>query len=99
MRLPLILLCLTATPLAAQTYPFQGSWSCEVADFTFTADTYQPGDGTDVLPIASILDTRDGSFAITMPDGYTVTVSMNGDGTMIWLSGESGDSFTCSPLN
>ena len=46
MRLPLILLCLTATPLAAQTYPVQGSWSCEVADFTFTADTYQPGDGT-----------------------------------------------------
>lgn len=34
MRLPLALLCLTATPLAAQIYPFEGAWPCEAADFT-----------------------------------------------------------------
>ena len=99
MRLPLALLCLTASPLAAQTYPFEGSWSCEVADFTFTADAYQPGEGSDVLTIASILDTRDGNFEITMRDGYFIGVSMMDDGTMAWLSGETGDMFTCTALN
>lgn len=99
MRLPLALLCLTASPLAAQDYPFEGSWSCEVADFTFTADSYQPGEGSDVLTIASILDTRDGYFTITMSDGYSLTVSMMDDGTMGWLSGETGDMFSCVAMD
>ncbi len=99
MRLPFALLCLTASPVIAQDYPFIGSWSCEVADFTFTADTYQPGEGSDVLTIASILDTRDGNFEITMTDGYFIGVSMMDDGTMGWLSGETGDMFACVPLN
>lgn len=99
MRFPLALLCLTASPLAAETYPFEGSWSCEVADFTFTADTYQPGEGSDLLSVASITDTRDGSFTLTMTDGYTIGVSMNGDGTMSWFSFESGDMFTCVALD
>ena len=99
MRLPLALFCLAASPLAAQTYPFEGTWDCEASVFTFTTDTYLPGEGGDLLEIDSILDSRDGSFAITMPDGYTVYVSMNNDGTMSWLSGESGDSFSCTALN
>lgn len=99
MRLPLALCCLAATPLAAQTYPFEGRWDCEVAAFTFTTDTYQPGEGTDILNIFSIYDTRDDNFEITMTDGYVIGVSMNDDGTMSWLSGESGDMFTCTPLN
>ena len=99
MRLSLALLALSATPLAAESYPFMGSWNCEVSDFTFTPDTYQPGEGTDPLPIAMIDDFGDGSYQITMEDGYFIFVSMNDDGTMGWLSGESGDAFTCVSLD
>ena len=98
-RLPLAVLCLTATPVAAQTYPFEGSRVCAVSVFTFTADTCLPGEGGDLPDIDSIPDNRDGRVEITMTDGHVIYVSPDGDGTMGWLSGKSGASFTTTPLN
>ncbi len=84
------------TPVAmAEPYPFEGRWDCEVAEFTFTATTYNPGDQElEILDIAQ----DDNQYTLTFADNYQVFLTMGDDGTMAWLSGETGDGFLCKPL-
>jgi hypothetical protein len=84
------------TPAAtAEPYPFEGRWDCEVAEFTFTATTYNPGDQElEILDIAQ----DDNQYTLTFADNYQVFLTMGDDGTMAWLSSETGDGFLCKPL-
>lgn len=99
-RLPgsLILAGLLAWPSAAgaaQGMPFVGVWDCEVGTFTFTNQTYNPGDQMLVIKDISV---EDGNYLLTFEDGYQIGLSGITDTEMSWLSGESGDGFTCKKL-
>jgi hypothetical protein len=90
-----LFLAACAPAAMAEPYPFEGKWDCEVAEFTFTATTYDPGE--EVLEILDIAQD-DNQYTLTFADDYQVFLSMGDDGTMAWLSGESGDGFQCTPL-
>ncbi len=74
-------------------YPFLGTWDCEVATFSFTRSTWN--NGADEIPIQKIQQGSDGSWTLLFADDYYFTVSDFADDNMSWLSGESGDNFTC----
>lgn len=81
---------------APASYPFVGTWDCEVGTFTFTETTYDTGG--DVLAMEEIQEGSDGSYTLMFSDGYMITLSgFTGDG-MGWFSPESGDSFNCTRL-
>ena len=78
-------------------YPFIGAWDCEVATFTFTPGTWN--NGSEDLPIQEVQEGSDGgSWTLLFAGDYYFTVSDFNDDTMSWLSGESGDNFTCTRL-
>ena len=87
---------LSALPAAADDLPFLGRWNCEVAEFTFTASTYDPGGAP--MEIRDIAQEGD-DFVLTFDDDYQLSLAMNPDGTMAWFSPASGDSFTCTRLD
>jgi hypothetical protein len=82
-------------PAVAGIYPFEGAWDCGVGVFTFTAQTYDPGgEEMEILDVA-----RQGAvYVLSFADGYRLMLEMREDGLMEWVSGETGDSFTCQPL-
>lgn len=90
------LILAACTPAAmAEPYPFEGKWDCEVAEFTFTATTYDPGE--EELEILNI--EEDGNqYTLTFADDYQISLAMGDDGTMAWYSNASGDGFLCKPL-
>ena len=75
-------------------YPFLGTWDCEVATFTFTPQIWN--NGSEDFPIQEIQEGSDGSWTILFADDTYFTVSDFTDSTMSWLSGVSGDAFTCN---
>lgn len=84
-------------PLSAQAakYPFEGIWNCKVATFTFTDTTYH--NGSELMKFTSV--KRDGkNFIISFPDDYRIGLSDIGAKTMVWSSGETGDTFTCKRI-
>ena len=85
-----------ASPALAGDPPFVGKWNCEVATFTFTATTYQPGEGSDILPIQSVTLEQGNSFTLNFADGYAISLSNVTDTTMGWFSLASGDGFNCT---
>lgn len=90
-----VLALASLTPaIAEDDPPFVGKWDCQVGVFTFTADTYDPGDMP--MKIATV-DKGEGNYVLTMEDGYQVGLSMTSEG-MSWLSMETGDSFACTKL-
>ncbi len=89
-------LALAATPMQAQTYPFEGSWDCGVGVFTFTADIYDPGDNP--MPIRDVAEDG-GDYILTFDDAYQIALSSVSDTTMQWLSLASGDMFDCRRLD
>ncbi|NEX44907.1 hypothetical protein [Pseudotabrizicola algicola] len=82
--------------LAAETFAFEGRWNCEVAEFTFTADSYN--NGSEDMPITDIAVDGNG-FVLSFDDSYQLFVSVNPDSTLYWFSPVSGDSFTCQRLD
>ena len=99
MRLHLVAACLllaacTAAGQGAKAYnlPFEGRWDCGVAVFTFTDTSYN--NGTDWLDYESI-EPEGRGHVVRFRDGYFFAVYINADGTLDWVSGESGDQFTC----
>jgi hypothetical protein len=91
-----ILALAAASPaLAHDDAPYIGVWDCGVGVFTFTAESYSPGDAP--MQIKSI-EGSDGTYTMTFDDGYQIGVSMNGNDAMGWLSMASGDSFDCTRL-
>ena len=84
-----------ATGLAAGQPPYVGRWDCGVGIFTFTADTYDPGDGP--LKIDKI-EKQDGDYHFMFEDGYGFWISGVTSTSMGWLSDASGDAFDCKRL-
>jgi len=95
----LVALAILAAPAlpaaAAEPMPFVGVWDCEVGTFTFTNETYNPGD--QVMPILEV-EEKDGDYHLMFADDYSVWLSGISEESMGWLSGESGDGFTCTRL-
>ena len=78
-------------------YPFVGTWDCEVAVMSFSADYYNNGD--EDLPILEIQEGSDGSYTLLFEDDYWITLSGFTGSSMGWFSGGSGDSFNCTRLD
>ena len=95
-KLCVLLAALLPTQSLAETYPFEGKWDCEVATFTFTPDIYN--NGSEDMPITDIAE-EDGVYLLSFADDYQISVALNPDGTLSWLSGASGDAFTCTAVN
>jgi hypothetical protein len=92
----LVAVALVATPaLAKDVPPYVGKWDCGVGVFTFTEDAYDPGDMP--MKIAGV-EINGTNYIMTMEDGYQVGVSINPDGSMSWLSMETGDAFDCTKV-
>jgi hypothetical protein len=79
-----------------ETYPFVGTWDCEVATFTFTNTTYN--NGTETYPIRAI-DRDDRSYTLTFDDNYMIALAAVTETGMTWVSGATGDQFNCKRLN
>lgn len=93
MRVALALIVLAGPAFAAGQLGFVGTWDCGVTTMTFTESTYDGGSGP--MPMRTI--EGDGTeFEIGFDDGYKISVALNDDGTMQWLSHASGDAFTCT---
>ncbi|MFN4153485.1 MAG: hypothetical protein ACK4HF_02420 [Paracoccaceae bacterium] len=86
---------LTGAACSAKPLAFEGRWDCEVATFTFTAESYN--NGADDMPITDIAAEGNG-FILSFEDNYQFYVALNEDGTLYWFSPVSGDSFTCTRL-
>lgn len=84
-------------PVAADRYPFEGRWDCEVAVFSFTPQIYD--NGSERLPIREIQEGSDGSYTLFFDGDYLITLSGFTATQMGWLSHESGDSFQCRRLD
>ncbi|SFE55693.1 hypothetical protein SAMN04488523_108109 [Sulfitobacter brevis] len=80
----------------ADSYPFEGRWSCEVAEFTFTSSTYN--NGSENLPIREIQEGSDGSYTLMFDDDYMITLSGFTGSAMGWFSHSSQDNFLCQKL-
>ncbi len=76
--------------------PYVGVWDCEIAWFTFTNETYNPG-GSSVMPVQSV--TREGnSFRLEIEGNYTLILSDVTDTTMTWQSLSSREPPRCTRL-
>ena len=85
-------LAATTPAQAREQMPFVGVWDCEVARFTFTNESYNPGD--EPLPILSV--EREGPhYHLTLPEDYRITLSNVTETSMAWFSEASGDGFEC----
>jgi hypothetical protein len=86
--------CATKEPNQASTYPFIGTWSCEVSEFTFSQTMYRVG--TEKIGKIKKVERSGNDFRITLEDGYMFTLFNVSANTMTWHSIESGDTFVCN---
>jgi hypothetical protein len=87
------LLAASAPAQAREQMPFVGVWDCEVALFTFTNETYNPG-GEAPLPILA-LEREGDDFHLTFADDYRIALTGVTETRMGWFSEASGDGFEC----
>lgn len=91
-----ILALATATPvLAAEDAPYAGRWDCGVATFSFTADSYDAGEGP--MPVRKV-EKQDGNYILSFDGNYQIGLSNVTPVSMQWLSMASGDTFNCKRL-
>ncbi len=79
----------------AEPYPFEGTWDCQVAIFSFSGLIYN--NGSENMDITDVAAEGDG-YVLTFADDYQLSVAVNPDGTLAWFSPASGDAFTCNPV-
>lgn len=83
------------SPAWATDLPFIGKWDCGVGTFTFTAKTYDGGEGP--MKIKSL--KREGNqYILSFAKGYKIGVGSVTAKTMHWFSFASGDDFDCKRL-
>lgn len=91
-RLAAAFLLVALPAAAAEDPPFVGTWDCEVATFTFTADSYDSGEG----PMPILRTEKDGNaYILTFADDYRIGLANITATEMDWASAASGDSFHC----
>lgn len=95
LRLAAALLVSTLQVHAAGDPPYVGTWDCEVSTFTFTADTYDAGEGP--MPILRS-EEDDGAYTLTFADDYRIGLANITATEMDWASGASGDTFHCKRI-
>jgi hypothetical protein len=96
LRLVAAALLASALPAAAEEPPYAGTWDCEVSTFTFTADTYDSGDG----PMPILKSEKDGgAYTLTFADDYRIGLANITDTEMDWASETSGDMFHCKKID
>jgi hypothetical protein len=94
-RLAAALIVSTLPAHAAYEPPYVGTWDCEVATFTFTTETYDPGEG----PVPILKNEMDGgAYTLTFADGYRIGLANITDTEMDWASEASGDTFHCRKI-
>ena len=82
-------------PASAAELPFIGKWDCGVGTFSFTAKTYDAGEGP--MKIKGV--KREGNqYILSLPHGYKIGVGSVTAKTMHWFSFASGDDFDCTRL-
>ena len=92
LRLAAALLLTTLPAHAAEEPPYVGTWDCEVSTFTFTADSYDSGEGP--MPILKS-EKNGGAYTLTFADDYQIGLANITATEMDWASGASGDTFHC----
>lgn len=86
---------LVSTANAAEEPPYVGTWDCEVSTFTFTADTYDPGDN----PMPILKSEKDGeAYTLSFADDYRINLANITATDMDWFSEASGDTFHCKKI-
>ncbi|MGQ3209685.1 MAG: hypothetical protein ACT6U0_23600 [Shinella sp.] len=92
LRLLAALVVSTLPAHASEEPPYVGTWDCEVATFTFTADAYDSGEG----PMPILKSEKDGgAYILTFADDYRIGLANITDTDMDWASETSGDTFHC----
>ena len=90
-----VLLASTLSAAAADEPPYAGSWDCEVSTFTFTAVTYDSGEG----PMPILKTEKDGgAYILTFADDYRIGLANITDTEMDWSSETSGGMFHCKKI-
>jgi hypothetical protein len=75
--------------------PYVGTWDCEVSTFTFTATTYDSGEG----PMPILKSEKDGgAYTLSFKDGYRINLASITATDMDWFSEASGDTFHCTKI-
>ena len=89
------LLASTLSAAAADEPPYAGSWDCEVSTFTFTADTYDSGEG----PMPILKSEKNGeAYTLSFADDYRINLAGITATDMDWFSEASGDTFHCKKI-
>jgi hypothetical protein len=82
-------------PPVVEPYPFAGQWDCGVSVMTLSATSYDSGGGP--VPISSV--TRNGpGYELRLGDGRIVALAAVTDTALTWVSGQTGQQFTCLRL-
>jgi hypothetical protein len=88
---PLVLAACVSEP-PAPDYAFVGSWDCGVAQFVFTNTTYN--DGTNTYRIRNV--AKDGkNYTLFIDGGFRVGLGLVTETGLTWVSGTTGDQFSC----
>lgn len=85
----------TLGPACAAELPFIGKWDCGVGTFSFTAKTYDAGEGP--MKIKGVKRTGN-QYILSFAKGYKIGVGSVTAKTMHWFSFASGDDFECTRL-
>lgn len=90
-----VLAVLALQPAHADPADYFGHYVCQTGpSFALTATAYTQ-QGTAEAPIAAMEDGPYG-LIVTLTDGYRFGLTREDGGTYSWMSGESGDEFTCT---
>ena len=80
---------------AAEEPPYVGTWDCEVSTFTFTADTYDAGEG----PMPILKSEKNGeAYTLSFAGDYRINLAGITATDMDWFSEASGDTFHCRKI-
>lgn len=89
--------CETTPVTETATLRFVGTWKCDLTTMIFTPTDYSAAPGDKPMPIRQI-ETQGDETKISFDDSYQITVRMNGDNQMSWLSAATGDGQQCTRI-
>lgn len=87
------------TDLVQACLSFLATGDCEIATFTFTAESFRPGVNAPALLYVQVERYGDDTFGLSFPDDYRIRLMAVTRTTMTWASPQSGDIFECARLS
>lgn len=91
----LLTACETSPVAETASLRFVGTWKCDLTTMIFTPNDYSASPGDTPMPIRQI-ETQGDETTMTFDDNYQITVRMNGNNQMSWLSAATGDGQQCT---